>query len=148
MRTETPLIKRRFCTRYNEHSGRRRIEETIVDRGQKIESWTLWPSGASSPFGTRKSITLRAHRTLNFQFLSFGFPSPAHEGQMISQCAGRILQGFTFPRLACVNDVQTFLSDYFDSGKSYCSVNVTLSMLSTTLFGRRQVEYRNKPAGQ
>jgi hypothetical protein len=37
------------------------------------------------------------------------------------------------PLSASVNDVLTFLSDYFDSGKSYSTVNIARSMLSTTL---------------
>ena len=36
------------------------------------------------------------------------------------------------PMSASANDVLTFLSDYFDSGMSYSSVNVARSMLSTT----------------
>ncbi|KZS00859.1 Uncharacterized protein APZ42_002676, partial [Daphnia magna] len=37
------------------------------------------------------------------------------------------------PLSAGVNDVLTFLTDYFDSGRSYSTVNVARSMLSSTL---------------
>lgn len=54
------------------------------------------------------------------------------------------------PLSAGVNDVLTFLSDYFDSGRSYSTVNVARSMLSSTLsitgegaeFGKNQLVFK------